>query len=200
MNLSLKKSVYLIAAGLILFNAGCSSKNDVKAIHIDRDGIDTIANDGALKVSFIKNKNSPEMMCAYREPDVEAISHQGLKLTIPGKEGIGEDSGSSAVTLGGRSPALLIVREMLYRACELSMNLNADKNTTIEVYKMFLDTSKQIAAQSTEGTKSTTVSSDDSLTIDDALQKDLNKTKISTNKTTDTNSSSSKKSDNPFGW
>ncbi|MCP4980993.1 MAG: hypothetical protein GY935_10920 [Gammaproteobacteria bacterium] len=36
------------------------------------------------------------------------------------------------------------VREMLYRACELSMNLNADTKTTIEIYSKFLDPIEKI--------------------------------------------------------
>ena len=94
-----------------------------------------------------------------------------------GAKSIGGEKHQESIALGGRNPAVLITRELLYRACELSMNLNADSAGTLAIYREFLDIAQRIAAtQKQEGTASTATSGDaaskDDSPGDDATQDD----------------------------
>ncbi len=131
-------STALIILAILAVLSGCSAQSRFGVRQIDRDGVDTIITSNEAKVTYIKQHGHVDRFCAYRESDVETADSQGVVLGI-GSESIGEDSNTNAVALGGRSPAVLLARELMYRACELTMNLNTDEAKTIEVYRMFLD-------------------------------------------------------------
>ena len=121
---------------------GCTTKTELYVTEVDRSGIDMIVMEDEAKVTYLKSTNSIEKFCASRETDSSKTSEQGISLgmSVVGKEDqVGEESGTGAVGLGGRSPAVLITRELMFRACELSMNLNTNKEDSIKIYKMFLD-------------------------------------------------------------
>ena len=137
----------LLSILFILGLVGCSSKTELAVKEIKRFGVDAIIMENDAKVTYIKEHNHVERLCASRESDDEKTSSQGLMLglsTANQGEKVGGESTSGALSLGGRSPAVLISRELMYRACELTMNLNTDTKTSIEVYKMFLDSIKNI--------------------------------------------------------
>lgn len=133
----------------IFILSGCSVNGTPTSKEIDRDGIDAVVIDNSTKATYIKQHGHSERFCGYRESDTEAISAEGLSLgfsTAAGQENIGAQAGGSTMALGGRSPMVLILREMLYRACELSMNLNTDKKDTMAIYKLFFEQTKALAA------------------------------------------------------
>lgn len=158
---------------MVLFLSGCSSKS-LDVVHVDRNSLDAIVNDNSADVSFIKEKANAEKVCAYRDADAQNVSHQGIEATVNGK-GIAETSGSNALSLGGRSPAVLIIRELMYRACELTLNTNSDQNSSIEIYKMFLNFSNDIIKnEHDQGSQSTSIASQDKLPALDISKKNLN--------------------------
>jgi hypothetical protein len=127
---------------LSFFFGACSTTGNVDFEHVERNGVDAVITSNEAKVTYVKEHGHIDRFCAYRESDVETVSSDGFMLgfgTTGTRESIGESSGASAVALGGRSPAVLMTRELMYRACELTMNLNTDEEKTIAVYKMFLD-------------------------------------------------------------
>ncbi|HFC30403.1 MAG TPA: hypothetical protein ENJ44_05105 [Oceanospirillales bacterium] len=94
------------------------------------------------KNAYFKDFNSMEKFCASRGSDSISVSQQEFQLGVSAldkSDNIGEESGSGAIALGGRSPTVLITRELMYRACELTLNINADNDKTLEIYKIFLD-------------------------------------------------------------
>ena len=127
-----------IFAGSLL--SGCVSfqPNTSKHAVVDRNGLDIVIEDGSKKATIFKDVGSTERYCRTPNPDFAAV--KGGSFAIP--TGIGTSVGasdSSAVdSLGGRSPAVLITRELMYRACELSLNVNADPDLTRAIYTQFL--------------------------------------------------------------
>jgi hypothetical protein len=132
-----------IAVMLFMFMfyfSGCSNKvpepvskkiKDVEALILTDDH----------KVTYIKKRGGIDRFCSSPETDAVSSYEKGFSFgvnTIATSDGVGEQSGRSELGLGGRSPAVLISREFLYRACELSVNLNANSEDTISIYKMFL--------------------------------------------------------------
>ena len=126
---------------------GCISNSTLPINEVKRSGINAIIMDNSAKVTYIKEHNHIDRYCASRESDSDKTSSQGIGFglsTGTTGENIGENSTDGALSLGGRSPTVLITRELMYRACELSMNLNTDTKSTIELYKMFLNSIESI--------------------------------------------------------
>ena len=80
-------------------------------------------------------------------------SRGGIRLALPlgAQKSIGEDVSRGAMSLGGRNPGVLIAHELLYRACELSLNLNADSALTLKIYERFLQ-SLELVVKAQTGT------------------------------------------------
>lgn len=86
-------------------------------------------------------------------PDTANTYEEGVSVELPnaiGGEGLSEGSGKSALALGGRSPSALITREILYRTCELMMNMNADPQKMEEVFFRALGAVVKISGAQTE--------------------------------------------------
>ncbi len=147
----MKKINVLFTLVISVFFLGCTAKTPTPIV-LERDNVSAIANTADLQMTFIKKDGEKDRYCGPRQSDVADTRSSGATLGIGslGKdENIGEGSSEGALSLGGRSPSVLIVREMLYRACELSMNLNTDSKTTIEIYTKFLDSIEKITAAQT---------------------------------------------------
>ena len=130
-----------------LLTTGCAA-TPPKPLIIERDGIDAIILSDDHKVSYIKQNGHIDRICASREADAVSTDESGFSLgfsALGKKEQIGEQSGRGELALGGRNPLVLLSREFLYRACELTNNHNSNEKTTIEVYKMFLTTLEKVA-------------------------------------------------------
>ncbi len=146
---------------IILNITGCSVKNDLFTKEIKRSGIDLIVMEEGSKVTYLKDNNTLERFCASREIDTTETFNEGLGLGLSTggvQENISGGKGTGAVALGGRSPAVLITREMMFRACELSLNLNLDSEKTIEIYKMFFEYTNKLIKNEHDKGSSTAVS------------------------------------------
>lgn len=120
---------------------------------VEEEGaINSIANTSDIQMTLIKRHGDPERYCAARQSDVADTRSAGGGLGFSGAgvgDALSEGTSQGALALGGRSPSVLIIREFMYRACELSLNLNATTEQTIEIYKMFIDSAKEISALQT---------------------------------------------------
>lgn len=126
----------------------------------DRQGINILVENSNLKTTVIKDKDSLERICRSPNPDFAAGQTAGVSLGIGQGPSIGTSSGAMIDSLGGRSPAVLITRELMYRACELSLNLQANPDLSKEIYWRFLSTVElAIKSQSGPGVQSTSITS-----------------------------------------
>ncbi|MGE4418895.1 MAG: hypothetical protein AB7D38_03550 [Sulfurimonas sp.] len=156
----MKKNILITGSviTLLMLNfTGCAVKGDLFTKEIDRSGIDLIVMEEGSKVTYLKDPNTLERFCASREIDTTKTFNEGLGLGLSAggtQEQISGGEGTGAIALGGRSPAVLITREMMFRACELALNLNLDSEKTIEIYKMFLEyTNKLIKNEHDKGSQ-----------------------------------------------
>lgn len=162
----------LIAGTSLIFLLTACSSGPYKPNVMTDNGLSTVSNTSDVQLTFIKANGNKERYCAARASDVADTSSSGASLeadlSSAAKDGISEGSTRGALSLGGRDPAVLIVREMMYRACELSMNLNADSNLSIQIYKNIMATMKEITAQQTgSGIAALGQKSNSSVTISD---------------------------------
>lgn len=147
----MKKLNILLTVVASMFFLGCVSQTSEPKI-IERNDLSAVTNTADLQITFLKKHGAIERYCGSRQSDVADTSSSGVTFgagAMGDTGNIGEGSSEGALSLGGRSPSVLIVREMLYRACELSMNLNTDTKTTLEIYSTFLESIEKITAQQT---------------------------------------------------
>lgn len=146
----------LMPAILAATLAGCMSLPKERATHlIDRPGIDMIGTPADFITITIKDRKNSERYCLGSSPDVSLTASTGVELGLDagmlpiagGKAGQGASRG--ALALGGRNPAVLLARTLLYHSCELSLNIDADPQTSIAIYKMTLDSIERISALQT---------------------------------------------------
>lgn len=140
-----------------LFLSGCSGggllDSGPTAQVFDRQGIDVISEPSDRRATFFKDAGSTERFCRAPGPDFAVTASEGislgLSLPVGGGKSVGQDEGKGALSLGGRNPEVLLAREMLFRACELSLNINADGKTSREIYERFLQSIEKISATQT---------------------------------------------------
>ncbi len=115
----------------------------------EREGMDVILANINSRESYVINKESNSLYCLAPTPDVTLTASDGVSLSsqLLGKSaGIGEENGTGALDLGGRSPSVLVTRELMYRACELTLNLRLSNEEAITAYKMFLKALVEVTA------------------------------------------------------
>lgn len=137
------------AAGLVVLT-GCASALPPQRTEVEfaeRGGVDEQHREVGLqvltvpegqRVMLIKSPDDVERVCSPRESDQGLSFSEGLSLTLPGDESVGGSFGDQAVALGRPVAVVQLARELLFRACELSLNLDADAAATREIYERFL--------------------------------------------------------------
>lgn len=64
-------------------------------------------------------------------------------IKFGGDDSGGDSQNSSEVEMAGRTPTVLIARELFYRACEFSFNFKLDKTEATAIYNKTLDIIKE---------------------------------------------------------
>jgi hypothetical protein len=110
-------------------------------------GLEVLTVPEGQRVMLIKSPDDVEKVCSPRESDQGTSVREGLQLALPGAGGgaIGEDAGTEAVALSQPTAVVQLARELLFRACELSLNLDADPAETRAIYERFLATLESVA-------------------------------------------------------
>lgn len=131
--------------------SGCGALRgpEATASVFDRDGTDVVI-DHQNGISYhITPAATREKVCRSSQPDVVVGSSEAISESMPLKALGGEQASVSsqfdAVNLGGRSPAVLIVREILYRGCELAANHALTADQSLALFRESLDKIVQIA-------------------------------------------------------
>jgi len=107
----------------------------------DRAGISILASGSSRQHTYIKQRGTTERFCRGPGADSVNTASQDAEVQIPLKgisAALAEARTTGALDLGGRNPAVLIARELMYRACELASNINADPATEHQIYMQFL--------------------------------------------------------------
>jgi hypothetical protein len=140
----------LLCAGLLL--SACSSLYEPKP-QLTQVGNETvISNTASLShiISYDFSKDSRS--CAHPAPDAafDQGESSGFSISLVSFGG-GTDAGKQAdnsaeVEMAGRTPAVLITRELFYRLCEFSKNQQLDKAEAKDLYVQTLGAIKNVWA------------------------------------------------------
>ncbi len=148
MKLHNTKLPLVVAIAAIL--GACSSIYEPKP-EVTPLGQDTVvSNTASLSHVIIYNKKSNNYTCTQPPPDATfSQSEQGdvsvsLVSVGSGSDAGGESEGSQETELAGRTPTVLITRELLYRLCEFSKNHDLDKKDATALYTKTLEIVKSV--------------------------------------------------------
>jgi len=125
----------------------------------ERNGVSMVVVPANSRETYFSDPKSPERHCRAPSPDFSVTASEGFSLSasLPtpagGKgAGVSDDATQGSLSLGGRNPAVLITRELMYRACELANNLNLNPAETLKLYRDVMNIIVQISsAQSGTG-------------------------------------------------
>ena len=145
----------LIRIGLVsLILSGCAGlqpPGSKPETLVERDGVDIAIIPASYREVYLAPRNSNERHCRSPDPDFTVQSSEKLTLSdsVAGShsDDVGFGEGQAAMTLGGRTSTLLIARELMFRACELASNVDADTETTRAIYTEFLEAIKALSMQ-----------------------------------------------------
>lgn len=133
----LNKVFILFSSVCIL--AGCAAQAEFISNYSPTPGLTMHSFTDNLQNAFFKEDQIDTRFCLQPSPDVALSLNDGLNLDSDVSDTIGLTESATAVNLGGRGDLTLMTRELMYRACELSMNGNLSPQDSREVYNDFLD-------------------------------------------------------------
>ncbi len=114
---------YLMFGLLLGLLSSCASMGLPKEGTIfERKGVSVLLIAPEMRDVYFNDPSSLERHCRAPGPDVSIESSSGVSLgvSIAGDaDKISDGSSQAGLALGGRNPAVLITRELMYRACEL---------------------------------------------------------------------------------
>ncbi len=110
-----------------------------------------VSEDGEKGMVFMTGKSSSTRYCLAPTPDAVLTAGEGLNLTVPRKDGsISNSASMGSLDLGGRSPSVLITREIMYRTCEFSTNHQLPADEAMAFYERNLKALMTILGTQTE--------------------------------------------------
>ena len=124
---------------------------EVKEV-VERSGVNLELIPASYREVYFSPSASDERHCRAPDPDFTVQQSDQLNLSIPanGGESLGGGENQTGLSLGGRTPTVLITRELMYRACELAANINADSENSVAIYATFLQAIKDITQQQSD--------------------------------------------------
>lgn len=144
----MKKMACMMLMMLLTACATSFEKIPIKSEQITVSGINIVSNHPDIINTYVQPIDNQTVICLEPDPDFTSTFNGSFSLGAnvgTNSSTIGDSKGQSAVTAGGLSPMVLIARELLYRACELSMNTNATAEQQIAIYQTFLKTIETIS-------------------------------------------------------
>jgi len=135
-----------------LLFVGCSIQPVEPTISVSK-GIRIYSSSADQQATFMKDHDSTERFCLARGADVADTESTGLGATFglaDRNESLTDSVSKGAVDLGGRNPAVLITRELMYRTCEMIMNLNLSKEEALKLFTQTLNASVTVSQNQTD--------------------------------------------------
>ena len=143
--------------------------------NIATDSVSSVT--AALSQTHVRGKTSDYRICSQPPPDAAFDQSEGgsVNISMIGRttDSASDNEGSNDVEMSGRSPGVLIAREMFFRACEFSTNFNLSSD---EATKVYLETLDKVAQGWASESAHTTITVGDSLAIKASLLEKLSQT------------------------
>jgi hypothetical protein len=174
-----KLSFMSSCAVIITLLSGCASKTQLAPSHLEinrNSVVDVTGSTAGLSQTYFLKKDSGYWVCNQPMPDAafDQTKDKNFNFSVIGRnsEGGNDASGSVNAEMEGRTPGVLMAREMFYRACEFTSNFDLSKDQAMEVYLKTLDAVSQgwaIEAGNTSVTVGDSIASQFGITVSDGM-------------------------------
>jgi hypothetical protein len=151
-------SIKIFTYGLLIFVlVGCSTFADNlgssrSATVYDRKGMDVLIEPTTGNSFVLTDEKVRDQFCMAPPPDLSDVKGSSGSVKVKGVS-LSDNTSVSVAALGGRSPAVLISREILFRTCEIYVNLRLTKDDALALFKdsisRVIDVTKTQIAQGT---------------------------------------------------
>lgn len=132
----------IVAVGSL---GACTTAIDKKPGMTALQGDVAVTTHAGLAETYIRNPGSSFRVCKAGGPDATLDLGNEVSLGISvvdiGSDRVGDSSGQNDVEMSGRTPALLMTRELFYRTCEFSTNYNLTKDEAQALFEKAMDAS-----------------------------------------------------------
>lgn len=138
---------YSFIAAIFALTGGCAGNpfaDGVSSIQTD-DDIEMFTRNPELDVVVFKSPDDVEKFCMSPETDAVPTASVGFAFSYSGVSA-SDTSGVGAGALGGRSEAVLIAREIMYRTCEITLNYDLTKEEALTLFNAALEKVEAVAA------------------------------------------------------
>lgn len=125
--------------------AACQTNPFQPAVATARtNGLELTTRNPELDLTIAKPAGAGARFCL--SPETDAVPESSAKLALAGQgESADLEGGAGTALLGGIDPAVLIVREMLYRTCEFTLNHDLSEADALALYQHALDQAAAVA-------------------------------------------------------
>jgi len=132
------KNPIMVMLGVSILSA-CDTTGEFVNSYEAQPGLIMHSYSDDLQTAVVKQAGSSSKVCLEPSPDVGAGGGVQANLGDAGGDRADLSETRTVVSLGGRSDLTLVTRELMYRACELSVNNNLSPQETVAVYTTFLN-------------------------------------------------------------
>ncbi len=127
--------------GLAALLAGCGTPFEPKPMITEIKAEQAITSTASLSHTLVLDRKTGFVTCAMPPPDAAFAQQEEGDVSISlislggNKDAGGEQESSSEDELAGRTPAVLITRELFFRLCEFSRNYQLNKAEAMKLYR-----------------------------------------------------------------
>lgn len=136
--------------GLAVMLAGCTDIYEPapKVTELGKDQL--ISHTASLSGTLVLTPTDRRYICAQPAPDAGFSQGESGNLSVAilssQSESGGESEQTADIEMEGRTPGVLLTRELLYRMCEFGHNYSLDKKEAMTLYQRNLKIIEKIAA------------------------------------------------------
>ncbi|BCS53133.1 hypothetical protein [Geobacter sp. SVR] len=159
----MQKVMIVIFGGLLVAMSGCAiPQTKALTLNIDTTKSSVLTYPAQIRGAYFFRPEDHVKMCSEPVPDVAMESLEKLAASLKAKTAadltiepsLAYELNSKAVELAGRTQLVLLAREMLFRACELSINGSGSSELSKQIFEKVVDVIGEIAK--TDQTKADT--------------------------------------------
>lgn len=152
-----KKFRFVSASVCLLACANCGTQPHVTTQPLKPDENIVISSSAAVTSGLLRGGSDIKHYCASVAPDTTFNDTEGTSISLfnIGRSAPDKEAGSveiSETEMVGRTPAVLVSREILYRVCELTGNRSFTNNEILKLYEKSIDAIVQMTSKETSNT------------------------------------------------
>lgn len=142
----------VLLAGLV--SLGCTGpQRRAELLDLNKERASVVTMPADLRTTYLLTDDEQQRFCAEPSPDVAMEALRAIEAryhAAHGPGGLSGEASSRVMELAGRSQLVMVARELLYRACELSVNHpDTGHETAIEMYGAVVDLIRALGSGST---------------------------------------------------